>query len=86
MQIVRKSVRLRKMACHLVERCGLFSWLSSALSLINEMLSGDEKGFYFDQLVVILEVVTPNIYFLQIVIFMVPFTVYRKYKTVSFRA
>ncbi|XP_056167551.1 uncharacterized protein LOC130134424 isoform X1 [Syzygium oleosum] len=58
LQIVRKSVRLRKMACHLVEHCGLFSWLSSALSHINEMLSGDEKGFYFDQLVVILEVIS----------------------------
>ncbi|KAL3736326.1 hypothetical protein ACJRO7_025308 [Eucalyptus globulus] len=58
LQIVKKSVRLRKMACHLVEHCGLFSWLSSALPHINEMLSGDEKGFYFDQLVVILEVIS----------------------------
>ncbi|XP_048131271.1 uncharacterized protein LOC115756006 isoform X2 [Rhodamnia argentea] len=60
LQIVRKSVRLRKMACHLVEHCGLFSWLSSAVPHIIEMLSEDENGFYFDQLVVILEV-TNNI-------------------------
>ncbi|KAJ0045378.1 hypothetical protein Pint_04163 [Pistacia integerrima] len=55
--IVRKSVKLHKLACYLVEHCGLISWLSALLSNISGMLLGDEKWFFLAQLVVITEVV-----------------------------
>lgn len=53
---MKKSVKLHKMACYLVEHCGLFSWLSSILSSFSGMLLGDDKGFFVPQLVVVIEV------------------------------
>ncbi|KAK2639656.1 hypothetical protein Ddye_027451 [Dipteronia dyeriana] len=57
LMIVKKSVKLHKMACYLVEHCGLFSWLSSLLPLFTMMLLGDGKRFFLNQLVVVIEVV-----------------------------
>ncbi|KAK0600723.1 hypothetical protein LWI29_017841 [Acer saccharum] len=57
LMIVKKSVKLHKMACYLVEHCGLLSWLSSLLPLFTMMLLGDGKRFFLTQLVVVIEVV-----------------------------
>lgn len=56
MQIVKKSVKLPKIARYLTEHCGLFSWLSSVLSFTINHLTGDDKNFYRRQLVTVLEV------------------------------
>ncbi|KAK9209684.1 hypothetical protein WN944_002052 [Citrus x changshan-huyou] len=55
--ILKKSIKLHKMACYLVEHCGLFSWLSSLLSSFSGMLLGGEKMFLMAQLIVVVEVV-----------------------------
>lgn len=39
---MKKSVKLHKMARHLVEKCGLFPWLSSVLSISSESHRRDE--------------------------------------------
>ncbi|KAL1203022.1 hypothetical protein V5N11_015271 [Cardamine amara subsp. amara] len=54
LQVVRKSVKFHKMARHLVENCGLFSWCSSLISMFTRKPIGDEDL----RLVVILEVIT----------------------------
>eukprot|EP00261_Vitis_vinifera_P031648 XP_019072891.1 PREDICTED: uncharacterized protein LOC100264016 isoform X4 [Vitis vinifera] len=55
LQIVKKSVKLHKMARYLVEHCGLISWLSSALSFFSERLSGDQRSFWLKQLTIVTE-------------------------------
>lgn len=57
LQIVKKSVKLHKMARYLVEHCGLISWLSSALSFFSERLSGDQRSFWLKQLTIVTEVI-----------------------------
>ncbi|XP_042949109.1 uncharacterized protein LOC122281567 isoform X5 [Carya illinoinensis] len=57
LQIVKKSVKLHKMARYLVQRCGLFSWLSSILSFSSDKLFEDKESFFLMQLHVVLEVV-----------------------------
>ncbi|VVB11399.1 unnamed protein product [Arabis nemorensis] len=52
--VVRKSVKFHKMARHLVENCGLFSWCSSFFSTFTTKPIGDEDL----RLVVVLEVMT----------------------------
>ncbi|XP_024160593.1 uncharacterized protein LOC112167757 isoform X2 [Rosa chinensis] len=42
LQVVKKSVKLHKLARHLVEKCGLFPWLSSLLSISCESRLEDE--------------------------------------------
>ncbi|ESQ54570.1 hypothetical protein EUTSA_v10024185mg [Eutrema salsugineum] len=54
LQVVRKSVKFHKMVRHLVEKCGLFSWLSSLISTFTTKPIGDEDL----RLVVVLEVMT----------------------------
>ncbi|KFK29207.1 hypothetical protein AALP_AA7G103100 [Arabis alpina] len=54
LQVVRKSVKFHKMARHLVENCGLFSWCSSFISTFTTKPIGDEDF----RLVVVLEVMT----------------------------
>ncbi|XP_010438667.1 PREDICTED: uncharacterized protein LOC104722225 [Camelina sativa] len=54
LQVVRKSVKFHKMARHLVENCGLFSWCSAFISTFTTKPTGDEDL----RLVVILEVIT----------------------------
>lgn len=56
LQIVKKSVRLPKSAYHLVEHCGLVSWLSSIISFSGQKL-GDQKEFYLTQMVLVVEAV-----------------------------
>ncbi|XP_009352441.2 LOW QUALITY PROTEIN: uncharacterized protein LOC103943806 [Pyrus x bretschneideri] len=57
LQVVKKAVKLHKMARHLVEKCGLFSWLSSVLSVLGEWHFRDGKSLVLLQLGVISEVV-----------------------------
>lgn len=57
LQIVRRSVKLHKLARHLVEQCGLISWLSSVVSSFGERLCGDKKCSFLTQLTVVLEVI-----------------------------
>ncbi|CAA0330833.1 unnamed protein product [Arabidopsis thaliana] len=54
LQVVRKSVKLHKMARHLVENCGLLSWCSSFFSMLTTKPTGDEDSRF----VVVLEVIT----------------------------
>ncbi|XP_050368197.1 uncharacterized protein LOC126786419 [Argentina anserina] len=42
LQVVKKSVKLHKLARHLVEKCGLIPWLSSLLSISSESRLEDE--------------------------------------------
>ncbi|PKI67693.1 uncharacterized protein LOC116192162 isoform X1 [Punica granatum] len=56
LQIVKKSVKLPKLARYLAEQCGLFSWLSSVLSFATNNLSGDDRSFCSRQLIAVLEV------------------------------
>ncbi|GLT56603.1 hypothetical protein SLA2020_296340 [Shorea laevis] len=58
LEVVKKSVKLQKMANYLVEHCGLFSWLSSILSVYSKLLFEDEKKFFLAQLTVVVEVVS----------------------------
>ncbi|XP_048318581.2 uncharacterized protein LOC107431767 isoform X2 [Ziziphus jujuba] len=57
LQVVKKSIKLHKMTAYLVENCGLFSWLSSVLSISNKMHLREEESFILRHLVVVLEVV-----------------------------
>lgn len=54
--IVKRAVKLHKMVIHLVEHCGLLSWLSSILSICSRELSRDHNTFT-RKLSLILEVV-----------------------------
>ncbi|CAL9226999.1 unnamed protein product [Arabidopsis halleri] len=54
LQVVRKSVKFHKMARHLVENCGLFSWCSSFISNFTTKPIGDKDL----HLVVVLEIIT----------------------------
>lgn len=55
---MKKAVKLHKMARYLVEQCGLFSWLSSVLSILSESHFRDEKSLFLLQLGVVSEVIT----------------------------
>ncbi|XP_062077760.1 uncharacterized protein LOC133782458 isoform X2 [Humulus lupulus] len=57
LQILKKSIKCYKMTRHLVENCGLFSWLSSVLSIFSKMNFREEKKFFIMQLTVVLQVV-----------------------------
>lgn len=62
LQVVKKSIKLHKMTAYLVENCGLFSWLSSVLSISNKMHLREEESFILRQLVVVLEVNTWTVF------------------------
>ncbi|KAJ4837428.1 hypothetical protein Tsubulata_012761 [Turnera subulata] len=57
LQIVKKSVKLHRMARHLVEYCGLFPWLSSVLSVYKRALRQPEGSFSSKHLLIVTEVV-----------------------------
>ncbi|PON51517.1 Nucleolar pre-ribosomal-associated protein [Parasponia andersonii] len=57
LQVVKKSIKSYKMTRHLVENCGLFSWLSSVLLISSRMNSREEKNIFIMQLTVVLKVV-----------------------------
>lgn len=67
LQIVKKSVKLHKMAHYLVEHSGLLSWLSSVLSLVSGTLLFGENQFSLTQLVLVTEVVNDVLSFRNIV-------------------
>lgn len=56
LEVVKKSVKLHDMAHHLVENCGLLSWLSSILSVYSEVLPEDERKFFLVQLGLVIEI------------------------------
>lgn len=58
---MKKAVKLHKMARYLVEQCGLFSWLSSVLSISSESHFRDEKSLFLLQLGVVSEVITETL-------------------------
>lgn len=56
LQTVKKSAKLSRMARHLIENCGLISWLSSIVTSFCGIKYDDWKGFPFAQFAVVLEV------------------------------
>ncbi|XP_047338122.1 uncharacterized protein LOC124941814 [Impatiens glandulifera] len=60
LQVIKKSIGLPKIARHLVEHCGLVSWLSSAFSPICENHSRNLKNDSWKLLTIMLEI-TNNI-------------------------
>ncbi|KAF5201938.1 Nucleolar pre-ribosomal-associated protein [Thalictrum thalictroides] len=57
LQIVKKSIKLPVLACYLVQKCNLISWLSSVLSSCGERLCEDDKCMFLTEATIILEVV-----------------------------
>ncbi|KAH8518377.1 hypothetical protein H0E87_000282 [Populus deltoides] len=57
LEIVKKAAKLPRMVRYLVEHCGLFPWLSSVLSVYKGMLHENERIFFSQLLVVVIEVV-----------------------------
>ncbi|KAI4306089.1 hypothetical protein L6164_029398 [Bauhinia variegata] len=55
-EVIRKSVKVDKIARHLVKHCSLFSWFSSLIS-VQERLYGDENKFVLKQVFAVLQVV-----------------------------
>ncbi|CAH9077203.1 unnamed protein product [Cuscuta europaea] len=63
MQIVKKSTKLSKMVRHLIEHCGLISWLSSVVTSFCGIQYCEKKGFLSTHLALVLEVVNEIIFF-----------------------
>ncbi|KAK1281237.1 hypothetical protein QJS04_geneDACA018223 [Acorus gramineus] len=59
LEIVRKSVKFPKQVVHLVEQCGLLSWLSSIITSCGENLHGNQKGLSLTQMSIALQVDFP---------------------------
>ena len=57
LQIIKKAVKLHKIAHHLVRDCGLLSWMSSVLPISSSLQTGNEKDFFTDHLLAIIEVI-----------------------------
>uniref|UniRef100_A0A6N2KLH1 URB1 C-terminal domain-containing protein n=1 Tax=Salix viminalis TaxID=40686 RepID=A0A6N2KLH1_SALVM len=57
LEIVKKAAKLPRMVRYLVEHGGLFPWLSSALSVYKGILHENERKFFSQLLVVVIEVV-----------------------------
>nr|GLL17945.1 uncharacterized protein LOC109190705 isoform X2 [Ipomoea trifida] len=62
-QTVKKSAKFPRMARHLIENCGLISWLSSVVTSFCGIKYDDWKGFPFAQFAAVLEVVNEIIFF-----------------------
>ncbi|KAK7305112.1 hypothetical protein VNO77_43012 [Canavalia gladiata] len=56
-EVIKKSVKLHKIARHLVKHCSLLSWFSSLISVTRERLNGDENKFFLKHVLVVLKVV-----------------------------
>ncbi|XP_050893482.1 uncharacterized protein LOC127100380 isoform X3 [Lathyrus oleraceus] len=57
-EVIKKSIKVQKIARHLVKRCSLFSWLSSLISVTRRLgLNGDENKFFMKHVLVVLKVV-----------------------------
>ncbi|XP_008458089.1 uncharacterized protein LOC103497624 isoform X3 [Cucumis melo] len=65
LQVMKKSVKLQRMAFYLVEN-GLFSWLCSIVSTSSRRLTEDQKSIFTKQLALVLEVVNNVISFRNI--------------------
>ncbi|CAN1172113.1 Nucleolar pre-ribosomal-associated protein 1 [Linum perenne] len=57
LHIIKKSVKLHKIARHLVRDCGLLSWLSSVLPISSSLRTDNEKDFFSEHLLAIVEVI-----------------------------
>ncbi|KAM7278954.1 hypothetical protein ACFE04_006088 [Oxalis oulophora] len=57
LQIIKKSVKLQKLACHLIEQRALLPWLSHVLSASCGMLSGEEKSSSLRQFTLVIEII-----------------------------
>ncbi|XP_027162829.1 uncharacterized protein LOC113763268 [Coffea eugenioides] len=55
-EMVKKSVKINKLAWHLVVRCGIISWLSSHVASFYGILLRDQRSFSFAKLAMVLEV------------------------------
>ncbi|CAN0924954.1 Nucleolar pre-ribosomal-associated protein 1 [Linum grandiflorum] len=55
--IIKKAVKLHKIAHHLVRDCGLLSWLSSVLPISSNLQTGNEKDFFSEHLLAIVQVI-----------------------------
>ncbi|RDY02938.1 Nucleolar pre-ribosomal-associated protein 1, partial [Mucuna pruriens] len=55
-EVIKKSVKLHKVARHLVKRCSLFSWFSSLISVTRQRLDGDENKLFLKHVLVALKV------------------------------
>ncbi|KAI9084395.1 hypothetical protein K1719_033585 [Acacia pycnantha] len=60
-EVIQKSVKLRKSACHLVKHCSLFSWFSSLISVTGERFNGVKERYFLKQVLAILMVVNDAI-------------------------
>ncbi|CAI8619493.1 unnamed protein product [Vicia faba] len=57
-EVIKKSIKVQKIARHLVKRCSLFSWLSSLISVTRRVgPNGDENRFFMKHILVVLKVV-----------------------------
>ncbi|PNY04311.1 hypothetical protein L195_g000729, partial [Trifolium pratense] len=58
-EVIKKSIKVQKIARHLVKRCSLFSWLSSLISVTRRVgLNGDENRFFLKHVLDVLKVVS----------------------------
>ncbi|KAJ1441363.1 Nucleolar pre-ribosomal-associated protein 1, N-terminal [Sesbania bispinosa] len=62
-EVIKKSVKLHKIARHLVKHGSLFSWFSSLISVTRERLHRDENRFFLKHVLVVLKVVNDVISF-----------------------
>ncbi|TKY46883.1 Nucleolar pre-ribosomal-associated protein 1 [Spatholobus suberectus] len=56
-EVIKKSVKLHKVARHLVKQCALFTWFSSLISVTRARLNGDENKRFLKHVLVVLKVV-----------------------------
>ncbi|XP_020230562.1 uncharacterized protein LOC109811280 isoform X1 [Cajanus cajan] len=56
-EVIKKSVKLREIARHLVNECSLFSWFSCLISVTRQRLNGDESKHFLKHVFVALKVV-----------------------------
>ncbi|KAL7262824.1 hypothetical protein ACSBR1_001060 [Camellia fascicularis] len=61
LQVVKKSVKLHKMACYLVEYCGMISWLSSIISVFCRKQYQGPGNFPSTFLITVLEILASTL-------------------------
>nr|KYP52213.1 Nucleolar pre-ribosomal-associated protein 1 [Cajanus cajan] len=54
-EVIKKSVKLREIARHLVNECSLFSWFSCLISVTRQRLNGDESKHFLKHVFVALK-------------------------------
>ncbi|KAG5255186.1 pentatricopeptide repeat-containing protein [Salix suchowensis] len=68
MKIVKKAAKLPRMVRYLVEHGGLFPWLSSALSVYKGILHENERKFFSQLLVVVIELMELATYLYKLLV------------------